>query len=120
MSRRRVVPAGPDEVWAAVTAPDQLRQWFGADVDLELVAGGSAVFRGHDGQRRRGTILEADAPRRLRFSWWPLGQPLEASTVVVEIAPRPDGSTEVVVTEHRDAPAGGPGARAGAPLVMSA
>lgn len=105
MSRRAVVPAAAEDVWAAMTAPDRLRQWFGADVEFELVAGGTAVFRGHDGDRRRGTVLEVQPPRLLRFRWWPLGRPLDATTVVIEVHPRDEGASEVVVTERRDEPA---------------
>ena len=116
IERRAVLPASPEAVWEAITAPDQLPQWFGADVDFDLVPGGEATFRGHDGDRRRGVVEEVDAPRRLVFRWWPLGQPLDASTVSVDLQPDGDGEdTEVVVTERRAVPAtpaGGTGAEA--------
>ena len=105
IERRALLPAPPEAVWDAITAPDQLPQWFGADVEFDLAPGGQARFRGHDGDRRRGVVEEVDAPRRLTFRWWPLGHPLDASTVTVELEPSGDDATEVVVTERRETPA---------------
>jgi uncharacterized protein YndB with AHSA1/START domain len=37
----RRYPHSVERVWAALTEPDQLRQWFGeGDIELELVEGG--------------------------------------------------------------------------------
>lgn len=106
IERRALLPASPEAVWEAITAPDQLPQWFGADVEFELTPGGQATFRGHDGDRRRGVVEEVDPPRRLVFRWWPLGRPLDTSTVTVDLQPAGDAEeTQVVVTERRAAPA---------------
>lgn len=108
IERRAVMPAACADVWAAITSPAELPRWFGADVDLRLEPGGDAVFRGHDGERRRGTVDEVDAPRLLSFRWWPLGRPLEESTVTVTLRPVNAGAeTEVVVTERRARPPAG-------------
>lgn len=91
------------DVWRAITDPAELSSWFGADVEFDLAEGGDAVFRGHDGDRRRGQIIEVDAGRRFAFRWWPVGRPLDATTVVIALIPA-GGGTEVVVSEQRVPP----------------
>jgi uncharacterized protein YndB with AHSA1/START domain len=43
--REVVVPLTPEEVWPALTEPERMGQWFGADVQLDLRPGGEVVFR---------------------------------------------------------------------------
>lgn len=61
-----------DRVWSAVTAPEELAQWFPSNVDLEPRVGGIVKFSGDphtDGLQ--GCVLVYDPPRRLSFSWGP-------------------------------------------------
>jgi hypothetical protein len=70
-----VIDAEPRAVWDALTSPEQMKEWLG-DPELELQietdwrVGGSIVVRGLHYARfeNRGVVLEADAPRRLRYT----------------------------------------------------
>ena len=44
VTREVVFPAPPEEVWEALTDPEQLEEWFANDVELDTVPGGEGVF----------------------------------------------------------------------------
>ena len=71
VTREVVLPAEVDEVWEAITDPERLGDWFGADVELDLQPGGRAVFHGDDGGVRRGVVEEVDPGHKLAYRWWP-------------------------------------------------
>ena len=62
-------PQSPDEVWEAITEPDQLEEWFANDVELDARPGGAGIFRWDDGEERRATVVEADPGERLVLDW---------------------------------------------------
>ena len=64
-----MLPAGPDEVWATLTTPEELSAWLGEVVELELEPGGSLVVREDDGGTRRGVVEAAEPSRVLTFRW---------------------------------------------------
>jgi uncharacterized protein YndB with AHSA1/START domain len=76
-----------DDVWVVVTG----RRWLGEPA-------GDGVVHTDDG-RRHMEVTETDPPRRWAFAWWPAGQPLERTDVVVELEPTETGTTTVTVTE---------------------
>jgi uncharacterized protein YndB with AHSA1/START domain len=82
ITREIVFPASPDEVWQALTDPDQLEQWFANDVELDPQPGGAGVFRWDDGEERRATVVVAEPRERLVFDWDDEG---EVEFVVEEI-----------------------------------
>jgi uncharacterized protein YndB with AHSA1/START domain len=91
------VEAPPEDVWEAITDPNQLAEWLGDDVELELEPGGELKLT-TAGAERRGFVEEVDAPRRLVF-WWSAD---EADSTRVEIELEPDGEdTRVRVVESR-------------------
>src|ERR1051326_7681346 len=68
--REIVFPASPEEVWEALTEPEQLEEWFANDVELEAPPGGAGGLRWGDGGarraacgRRRGRARAAARPR---------------------------------------------------------
>ena len=63
------IEATPAVVWDALTDPQELAAWFGADADIDLRLGGAVRFRSPDGTDRRGLVIELDPPRRLAFRW---------------------------------------------------
>ena len=71
----RLLPHAPEKVWEAVTEPDQMRQWFPASVETDLVIGAPMRFRfeGDDvaapDPMQDGEILELDPPRVYAFRW---------------------------------------------------
>jgi uncharacterized protein YndB with AHSA1/START domain len=69
VTREIVFPASPDEVWEALTDPDQLEEWFANDVELDPREGGAGVFRWDDGEERRATVLVAEPGERLVLDW---------------------------------------------------
>jgi uncharacterized protein YndB with AHSA1/START domain len=69
VTREIVFPTSPDEVWQALTDPDQLEQWFANDVELDPRPGGAGVFRWDDGEERRATVVVADPRKRLVLDW---------------------------------------------------
>jgi uncharacterized protein YndB with AHSA1/START domain len=69
ITREIVFPASPDEVWQALTDPEQLEQWFANDVELDAQPGGAGVFRWDDGEERRATVVVAEPSERLVFDW---------------------------------------------------
>lgn len=71
----RQLPHAPEKVWAAVTEPDQMRRWFPAVVEADLVVGAPMRFRfaGEDDAApdpmKHGEILELDPPKVYAFRW---------------------------------------------------
>jgi len=69
VTREIVFPASPDEVWEALTEPEQLEEWFANDVELDVREGGDGVFRWDDGEERRAKVLIVEPGERLVFDW---------------------------------------------------
>ncbi|TML05575.1 MAG: SRPBCC domain-containing protein [Actinobacteria bacterium] len=69
VTREIVFPVPPDEVWEALTDPDQLEEWFANDVELDPREGGEGVFRWDDGEERHATVIEAAPGERLVLDW---------------------------------------------------
>ena len=69
VTREIVFPATPDEVWDALTEPDQLEEWFANDVELDPRPGGAGTFRWDDGEERRATVVVAEPGERLVLDW---------------------------------------------------
>lgn len=68
--KREVVLEAPlDEVWDALTEPEQLEEWFANDVELKLEPGGDGVFRWADGEEQRIVVEEVVTRRRVAYAW---------------------------------------------------
>jgi uncharacterized protein YndB with AHSA1/START domain len=91
-------------LWDALTDPDVVSGWIGADVDWDLTPGGRARFRhGPDGDRA-GRVDAVEVERRLSFRWWPEANRADESEVSYELEPTEEG-TRLTVTERRVASA---------------
>ena len=103
-----------DDVWAALTDPQQVGAWFGAEVAWEVEPGAPlTIGEADDGAApREGRVEEVDPGRLLRFRSWPVdgGAGSGASVVTYVLAPTPLG-THLVITE-RPLPPFRPGATA--------
>lgn len=87
-----------DRVWRAVTTAEELRQWFPAEADFDLKAGGLVHYGGFEGEAASGEVLQVYPPHYLAFSWG--GDRLEFEL-------REDGERTVfVLTHHFDDRAG--------------
>src|SRR5690242_4797901 len=102
-----VMPAPPDVVWAALTEPDQLEQWFwpwNASVAFAPVAGSPYSFEAEHPQAGRlavdGRVMAADAPDRLSLTWRWTDEPAPATEVEIRLLPS-DGETTVLVRHRR-------------------
>ena len=69
VTREVVLEAPVEEVWEALTDPEQLEEWFANDVELDLRPGGGASFRWSNGEERHATVTEVEPERRLAFDW---------------------------------------------------
>jgi uncharacterized protein YndB with AHSA1/START domain len=69
ITREIEFPVPPDEVWEALTDPDQLEEWFANDVEFDPREGGAGVFRWDDGEERHATVTVAEPPERLVLDW---------------------------------------------------
>ena len=108
----RRIKAVPAKVWAAITRPEQMLQWWGPDagptlaVDCDVRPGGrfSVVFRLLDGSERNPTGLyrEVIPEQKLSFTWDLPGSGERESLVTFRLRPI-DGGTELTLT-HEDLP----------------
>jgi uncharacterized protein YndB with AHSA1/START domain len=108
----RRLRASPEEVYAAITKPDQILQWWGPDAgpavkaETDLRPGGrySVVFRLRDGSEHNptGVYREVVPNRKLVFTWeWP-GRDEWQSQVTILLRPI-DLGTELTLT-HEELP----------------
>ncbi|MFJ9212013.1 SRPBCC family protein [Streptomyces sp. NPDC102264] len=69
MERR--LPHPPERVWAAITEPAALAQWFPSEVTVDLTPGGAMGFHfpGVSGPGMTGTVTDVDEPRLFAFTW---------------------------------------------------
>jgi len=66
----RTYPHPAERVWAAISEPGQLAQWFPSEVQIEPRDGGRVSFSGDPYlENTQGVVLAYDPPRRLTFSW---------------------------------------------------
>ena|SRR6478735_10632416 len=106
----RRIKASPAKVWAAITRPEQMLQWWGPDagptlkVEADVRPGGgfSIVFRLLNGEEHNptGVYQEVLPEQKLVFTWeWP-GMP-ERETLVTILLKRIDSGTELILTHER-------------------
>jgi uncharacterized protein YndB with AHSA1/START domain len=66
--REIVLPVRREEVWAALTDPERLSEWFANDVELDPRPGGAGVFRWSNGEERRAVVEEVEPEERLELA----------------------------------------------------
>ena len=64
-----LLPATREEVWAALTDPEELERWFASEVELDLRPGGAARFRWGNGESREAVVTCVEPGERLAFEW---------------------------------------------------
>jgi uncharacterized protein YndB with AHSA1/START domain len=105
----RRIKAAPATVYAALTQPDQMVQWWGPDagptlsVEADVRPGGrfSIVFRMLDGAEHNptGVYREVVPDQRLVFTWqWP-GMPERESQVTFLLKPFESGTELTLIHE---------------------
>ena len=102
MQIRRQIDLDADlaRVWHALTDRDELSDWLGGAVELEMCPGGHGTIVDDEGMVRHALIRDVDPERRLSLRWWPEDGPEDGavSEVIFELCPT-DGGTRLVVTE---------------------
>ncbi|HUL54301.1 MAG TPA: SRPBCC domain-containing protein [Opitutaceae bacterium] len=108
----RLLPQSRAEIFAALTDPAQMAQWFfgmetgAAKVTRDLRPGGRYLIAMSDGAKTcnpQGVYLEIRPPERLAFTWISEACPRE-SRVTIDLIARP-GGTELVLTHELPADA---------------
>jgi uncharacterized protein YndB with AHSA1/START domain len=67
--REIVLPVTREEVWAALTDPERLEEWFAGDVELDPRPGGLGVFRWGNGEERHAVVERVEPEERLELAW---------------------------------------------------
>jgi uncharacterized protein YndB with AHSA1/START domain len=106
----RRIKASPARVWAAITQPDQMIQWWSPDAGPTLSAeadvrpGGrfSIVFRLLNGEEHNptGVYREVVPDRKLVFTWEWAGRPEAESLVTFQLEPIDDGVELTLIHER--------------------
>jgi uncharacterized protein YndB with AHSA1/START domain len=106
----RRIKAPPERVWAAITRPEQMTQWWGPDAGPTLKAeadvrpGGrfAVTFRLLNGDEHTptGVYREVVPEERLVFTWEWAGHPERESLVSFRLAPI-EGGTELTLTHEQ-------------------
>lgn len=106
----RKIKASPARVWAAITRPEQMLQWWGPDagptlsVDADVRPGGrlSVVFRLLNGQEHNptGIYREVVPERKLVFTWDLPGAPEPETLVTFRLEPLDTGTELTLTHEH--------------------
>jgi uncharacterized protein YndB with AHSA1/START domain len=102
--------AGADEVWQAITEPDQLEGWLGERVEIDMQPGGCGHVVDDDGVHREVLVTAVEPGQRLAWHWWADGG--ELSSVEITLVPLTSG-TRVEVIEMATVPTTAPRACAG-------
>ena len=102
------IEAPPEEVWKALTTPEQIKQWFfGVDTETDWKQGSPIVHRGEwQGKPYvdKGEIVRIEPPHLLVHTHWSdvsgaPDDPEHYQEVTWEVSER-DGGSELSVTEH--------------------
>jgi len=98
----RLYAASVGELWSALTDPDRMRRWLGAEVSITAVAGGAIRLRWEGGAEMEGVITAFEPERLLAFTWRESALGVE-SFVRFELKPEETGT--LLVLEHVGVPA---------------
>lgn len=82
-----MIEAPMDVVWRVLTQPDQVRQWFRGEAELDLKSGGRGRLASYE-----ISIEAVDPPRRFAYRWvYPEGAtPVESNSTLVEFTLSPE------------------------------
>ena len=96
------IEAPLEVVWSVVTDPEQIRQWFADEGEVELRVGGIGRLRFKSGDSYQLQVEALEPPRRFAFRWvQPEGSLARAeNSMLVEFLLEPEaGGTRLRVVE---------------------
>jgi uncharacterized protein YndB with AHSA1/START domain len=103
IERTLELEATPEQVWKALTDPQELAGWFGDSAELEPRPGAGGWFGWASHGRFAVRVTEVDPPRRFAWRWMhePGAAFEEAASTLVEwtLTAREDGGTTLELRE---------------------
>jgi uncharacterized protein YndB with AHSA1/START domain len=69
IEREIVIEAPRERVWAVLTQPEHVAQWFGDSAEIDLRPGGKAAFGWTEHGRHEAIIERADPPDFFSYRW---------------------------------------------------
>lgn len=97
---------GIEDLWGALTEPDQLSHWFG-EVEGDRSQGSELRVRITLAGERLGTVDACEPPRRLVVTMRdPDPQPGQPDRTVIELQLHADGAQTLLIWEERGMPVG--------------
>jgi uncharacterized protein YndB with AHSA1/START domain len=103
------IKSTPEKVWQALTDPAfTARYWYGTRLESDWKVGSTITFVKPQGEPDTGTVLVADKPRKLSFSWhiaW--GEMAKERDSRVTFTIEPDGDAVKLTLVHDDFDEGG-------------
>ena len=89
----------PDELWTALTDPEQIQRWLARATRFELQVGGEVQldFGETEDERAAGVITELEPGRMREYTWTFIGE--DESVVRFELVPHDPGTR--LVLDHR-------------------
>jgi uncharacterized protein YndB with AHSA1/START domain len=63
------INAPADKVWAALTEPDLIAEWFGDTCEFDATPGGTGVFGWKEHGQFRVVVERVDRPKTLVYRW---------------------------------------------------
>jgi uncharacterized protein YndB with AHSA1/START domain len=94
--------ASAQEVWSALTDPERMRRWLGAEVSIEGRVGGAVRLHWDSGDEMDGVISVFQPDRVLEYTWRETAQGVE-SLVRFELLAQRSGI--LLTLEHTRVPA---------------
>jgi len=110
----------PERLWEALTSGEVTRAyWYDRRVESTWTAGAPVTFYdgGSDTVTDSGEVLEVDPPRRLAYTFAPVGYPM--TRVAFDLEPRADGVRLRLVQDRLTDPADIEGWRQGWTPIMA-
>jgi uncharacterized protein YndB with AHSA1/START domain len=95
--------ASVTELWSALSDPERMARWLGAEVHIEAWTGGGVALRWPGGEQMDGVITIFEPGRVLEFTWRETALGVES---VVRFELRPQSSGTLLMLEHSGVPAG--------------
>jgi uncharacterized protein YndB with AHSA1/START domain len=90
VSREIDVELPADELWSLIADRDGWERWLVDDADVAVEPGATGVVH-DDGEERVVRVEEVVDGERVRFEWWPVERPGDASAVELVVLPSPAG-----------------------------